>query len=388
MFLKEALPLFVVALAQQVAELLQGFLLLLVQIFRGLDIDGDVLVAPAPAVQRGDALAPQAEHAAGLGALGDVVLHLAVDGGDLQRAAQHRLGVGDGGLAEYGGTLPAEDLVGLHHHGDQQVAAGAAVLTGVALSPQGDGLAVVDTGGDVDLDGPALADAALAVTVGAGLVDDPAGAAALGAGGGGGEHAHGRLPPGLDAAAAVAGGAHLRGSARGTAVALTGGALLAALHGELLLAAEGRLGKGDGDGGADALAPLGRVGVAPLLTAEAAAEKAAENVAQIAEVEACRAVAPSGTAGTCAIAGIHAREAELVVPGLLIGIGQHLVGLVDLLELLLGLLVAGVHVRVVLPRQLFICLFDLVLRRALADAENLIIITFVFCHRTSLHSKG
>ena len=92
--------------------------------------------------------------------------------------AQHRLAEGDGRLAEHVGALPAEQLVGPHHHGDQQVAGGAAVLAGVALAPQGDGLAVVDAGGDVDLDGLALAHRAGAAAVGTGLVDDLARAAA------------------------------------------------------------------------------------------------------------------------------------------------------------------------------------------------------------------
>ena len=247
----------------------------------------------------------------------------------------------------------------------------------MALSPQGDGLPVVDTGGDIDLNGTPFTDTALTVAVRTGLMDDLAGAAALGAGRCGGKHAHGRLPPHLHIAGAVTGGTHLRRGTRSAAVALTGGALLAALHGNLLLAAESRLGEADGHAGADALAPLGTI--APLLTAaEAAAEKAAEDIAQIAEVEARRAVAPSGAA--CAIAGVDAGKTKLVVPRLFLRIGQHLVGLVDLLELLLGLLVAGVHIRVVFAGQLFICFFDLVLRCALTDAKDFVIIAFFLCH--------
>ena len=122
---------------------------------------------------------------------------------------------------------------------------------------------------------------------------------------------------------------------------------------------------------------------APAAEAEAA-EHVAEYIAQIAEVEARRAVAPSGAACARPVAGVNAREAELVVPGLFLRVGQHLVGLVDLLELLLGLLVTGVHVRVVLSGQLFICFFDLVLAGALADAEDLIIISFFLCHGINL----
>jgi len=229
-----------------------------------------------------------------------------------------------------------------------------------------------------DLDGLALAHAPLPAAVGAGLVDDAAGAPALLAGAAAGEHAHGRPLLHLHLSAAVAVGAYLRCGARLTAAALAGGALLAALHGHVLFAAEGRLLERDGHAGADALAPLGRVGVPPLLAAESAAEEAAEDVAQIAEVEAARAAVCAACARP--VAGVNAREAELVVPRLLLRIAEHLVGLVDLLELLLGLLVAGVHVRVVLPRQLFVCFFDLVLRCALADAENLIIISLFLCH--------
>ena len=174
---EEGLPLLVVVLAHGLGELLQGLLLLPVEVAGGLDVDRDILVAPAPAVEGGDALALQAEGGAGLGALGDVVLHLAVDGGDLQLGAQHRLGEGDGSLAEDAGPLPAEELVGPDGDGDEKVARGAAVLPGVALTPDGDGLPVVDTGGDAGLDLALAADHAAAPAVLAGLLDDlaPAG---------------------------------------------------------------------------------------------------------------------------------------------------------------------------------------------------------------------
>ena len=83
--------------------------------------------------------------------------------------------------------------MGTDGDGDQQVAGGAAVDTSVALAPDGDGLAVVDARGDAGLDDLAAADGAAAVAVLAGLVDDLALAAALGAGGAGGEHAHGHV---------------------------------------------------------------------------------------------------------------------------------------------------------------------------------------------------
>ena len=177
-------------------------------------------------------------------------------------------------------------------------------------------------------------------------------------------------------------GADLRRGAGGAAVALAGGALLAAFNGHFLLAAKGRFRKGHRYAGADALAPLGRVGIAALPAAEAATEKAAEDVAQVAEVEPARAAVCAASAR--AVAGVYPGKAELVIPRLFLRIGQHLVGLVDLLELLLRLFVAGVHVRMVLARQFFVGFFDLILRCTFADAQHLIIITFFLCHEPYL----
>jgi len=64
--------------------------------------------------------------------------------------------------------------------------------------------------------------------------------------------------------------------------------------------------------------------------------------------------------------------AELVVELALFGAGEDLEGGAHLLELLLGGLVAGVHVRVVLARELPVRLLDLVLARAAGDAEQLV----------------
>ena len=250
----------------------------------------------------------------------------------------------------------------------------------MALATDGNGLAVVDAGGDAGLDGLAALNEAGAMAVLTGLVDDLALAAALGAGGGGGEDTHGGLPPHLDSAGAVAVRAHLRRGAGGAAVAVAGVTGLHPLHGDGLLTAEGRLFEADGHGQADALAPLGGVGVGAPSAAKTAAEEAAEDVAQVAEVEA----AVESTAATGAEVGIHTGVAKLVVPGLLVGIGQDLVGLVDLLEFLLGVFVAGVQVRMILPGHLFICFFDLILGRALGHAQDLIIISFLLCHNDLL----
>jgi hypothetical protein len=68
--------------------------------------------------------------------------------------------------------------------------------------------------------------------------------------------------------------------------------------------------------------------------------------------------------------------APAVVLLALLGIGQHRVGLADLLELGLGLLVAGVDVGMVLARELAVGGLDVLFGRGAADAEHRVVIAF------------
>ncbi len=366
---------------QRIAELPQGLLLLPVEAPGGLDVYGNELVAPSPAVDHGDALALEAEGGAGLGTLGQGVGHLAVNGGDLQLPAQHRLGEGDGRVAVDVGPVPPEKLVGLDGNDDLQVPGRSAVAPGVALSPEGNDLPVVDARRDGDLHGlplPGLSGAAAAL---AGGGDDLPLAAALGAGPGGGEDPHGGLAALLYGAGAAAARTGLRTGARGRAGALAGLALLHPLQGHLLLAPESRLLKGDGQSHAQAVPPLG-AGPGPGPAAEASPEEAAEDVPQVPEVKAP--VKPAAVAAVLSgVAGVHSGETELVVPGALAGVAEDLVGLVDLLEAPLGALVAGVHVRVVLLGQLPVSLFDFRVRGGLLNAQDLVVVSLVFGHSLS-----
>src|SRR5438876_416544 len=67
------------------------------------------------------------------------------------------------------------------------------------------------------------------------------------------------------------------------------------------------------------------------------------------------------------------RAAEAVVVRALVRIGEHAVRLVDLLEALLGLLVAGVLVGMELHRELPVGLLQLGTAGALPDAEHLVV---------------
>src|SRR5216683_3154999 len=104
-----------------------------------------------------------------------------------------------------------------------------------------------------------------------------------------------------------------------------------------------------------------------------------EDVAQVAQVLEADppAAGPSPTGATGATEPAEARTEHLPkVVVLLAGLGvaQHVVGVGDLLELLLGRRVAGVGVRVVLLRQLAVGLLDVGLGRALLDAEGGVVV--------------
>ncbi len=111
------------ALADGAVELTQQILLGGSQLGGGLHHHVEVMVAPELGViHLGDALAAQDEFPAGLGALGDGVGHLAVQGGHFDLRAQGRLGKGDGDLAVYVKVPPPEELVGPDMDLGQQVA--------------------------------------------------------------------------------------------------------------------------------------------------------------------------------------------------------------------------------------------------------------------------
>ena len=176
----------------------------------------------------------------------------------------------------------------------------------------------------------------------------------------------------------------------GAAGALTLLALLDALDGYVLFAAEGCLLKGQLKHFPQVGALHGGAGV--VAAAETAAATAAEATAKdrgedVAEVEAAEAAAKSAA---CPEVGVHAREAELVVLGLLVRVGEDFIGLVGLLELVGGLLVPGVHIRVVFFRQLPVGFLDLVRRRALVHAQDLVIVSLILvCHKfTFLRSRA
>jgi hypothetical protein len=120
-----------------------------------------------------------------------------------------------------------------------------------------------------------------------------------------------------------------------------------------------------------------------LATAAAPRPLAAEDVAEdVAEGLGKAAEALGACAAAGAHVGVHAGVAVLVIGGALLRVGQHLVGLLGLLELLLRLLgpVTLVAVRVMLHGQLAVGLLDVLLGRVLGDAEDFVVIALRGSH--------
>src|SRR5690606_21815102 len=150
-----------------------------------------------------------------------------------------------------------------------------------------------------------------------------------------------------------------------------------AVHGERLLFGA--------CGGAQVHAQLGVVVVpAEARAAAALAEHGAEDVLEVLfrpgalPAEGIAALA-SGKAAACRglfalrrldLVGVLPLVAVPVVLPAAFGVAQHLVGLVDLLELALGLLVVGVEVGMVLARQPTVGLLDLVARGLAVHAQQ------------------
>src|ERR1035438_4645320 len=74
-------------------------------------------------------------------------------------------------------------------------------------------------------------------------------------------------------------------------------------------------------------------------------------------------------------------KAELVVHGTLLGVREHIVGFLDVLEAILGRLIARVEVGVVLPGELPISFADLLGAGLAGYAERFVVVVLGSRHR-------
>ena len=114
--------------------------------------------------------------------------------------------------------------------------------------------------------------------------------------------------------------------------------------------------------------------------AETAAKDITEDVAQIDSISAKAAEAARTAAVLGCITGINTGKAVLIVQLALFRVRKHLVGFIDFLELFLGILIAGVIVRVVLHGQLAVSLFDLRIGGRFGYSQHFVVIALFLCH--------
>ena len=107
----------------------------------------------------------------------------------------------------------------------------------------------------------------------------------------------------------------------------------------------------------------------------ATAEEVAEAAEDILHAHAAAESSSTAASGTATDTGVT----ELIVALALVGVAQHVIGLGQLLELLLGLLIPRVLIWVVLDGELAIGLLQLIGRSTLAHPEYLVVISLC-CH--------
>src|SRR5450755_2208187 len=247
----------------------------------------------------------------------------------------------------------------------------------MAAAGDPDSLAVGDPGGHVHRDLGPLDLAAAALAGPARLGGHATVAVADVARGGAHDLPEGGPRDGPELAGAAAPLAGLDRGARLGAVAVTVLAARDHLIGDLDARAGGRLGKVDR--GVDRhVASLDRAGGRRAAAAErAAAEEGLEDVRHRAEGLEVRRVAT----------GAQALVAVAVVGRAAFGVGEHLIGLGRLLELLLGARVVAVDVGMQLPRQPPEGLLDLAVVGGPGDAEDVVVVTWHGrAHRSSYTS--
>ena len=360
-------------------ELAQQLLLALGEAHRRLHYHVAHQVAVHMAAHVLDALAAQAEDLAALCFGGDLQARHAFQRRDLDLAAERRGGDADRHLAVQVVVVALEYRVLADVDLDVEVARWAAIDTRFAVAGVAQAHALVDAGGDLHLQRLLLLHPAGAAAVAAGVGDDLAAAVALRAGLLDREEAllHAHL------AVAVAGRAGLGLGAGLGAAAVAGAAFLDGGD------ADGLLGAARGFFQRD-LEVVAQVGAAIDVRASAAtAARAAKQVAEDVAEGVGKAALEALRAGACAHRRVDAGVAVAVVGGLLLRVGEHLVGLLGLLEFLFRVLAVRIAVRVVLHGQLAVGLLDLVVASVAIDAEDFVVIPFGHDASLSLvSSKG
>src|SRR6185312_13650446 len=337
---------------------------------RRLDADLSVHVAARGAAQHRHAFAAQAELMAGLCAGRDRHLGArAIDRRHFDRAAERRCRHRDRHAAMNVRAVALEERMRPDGKEDVEIAIAAAAQTRFAFAGETDTRAVLDTGRNGDVEHLLLARAALAAARTAWLVDHLAGAMTGRAGALHGEEALLRA----DAAGAAAGRAIDRLRSCFRAAAVTGITRRERRHADLRLASFESFLERDLEIVAEIAAAIIRA------AATAAAHHRAEHLLEDVGEAAGAAEAEIAAAAT---ALFESGMAEAVVSGALLIVLQDVIGLVNILEAVLGLFVARIAVGMILHGELTERLLDVVARGITPHAEQLIEV--LFRHRNYL----
>ena len=124
---------------------------------RNFNVHTHILIAAATTVDILDALAAQTEDGAGLCALRNRIFNLSVNGRYLQGIAQCSLREGNRDFADDVVAIARENRVRTNADGNNDIAAWTAIGTSIALTAQLNGLTVIDTRWNFDLQGSAIA---------------------------------------------------------------------------------------------------------------------------------------------------------------------------------------------------------------------------------------
>ncbi len=336
------------------------------------------MIAASAAAQVRHTLSAQVEDLARLRARGNLQLLVAVEGRHIHIRAEGGLGHVDVEVEQDVVLAALEELMRLDVQHEEQAAAWAAIDAGSALPCQADLRTHVHARGNLHLllDGLTLQPRAAA-----GVTRRRDGLTTPITGGTGGRLHH-LAEEGLTdlahLALSVTGGAFDGTGARFRARAVTGRAGFLTLELDLLLDAEDGLLERQRDLHLQVASAPWTVARAPS-AARGKAELSKQFLEDIAKVGG---VIVEATAAHVAEAFL----AEAVVACTFVLIGQHAVGLVDLLELLLGVRLF-VHIGMILTRQFTERRFDLVVRCALAHTQDFVIIAIAHNFPMSLRGR-
>ena len=276
----KALSLVVLCRFNGITKLTKQILLLFGKVFGDFHVYLNILITPCTtSVKLWNALVLKTEHRACLSSLGDVVLNISVNGGNLNLGTECRFNKGNGEVTHNVIALTGKQLVLFNTGNNQQISCRSAVFARIALTAYRNNLLVVDTCRDFHLDLTAFTDTAIATTSLAGIGNNLTRTRTSAAWSCTLEVSERSPLNGCNLTCSVTYITGRRCTAAFRTAAAAGIAALGTVYVKLNLAAKASLLKGEVNRIFKVTAALGSIGVASCLTAaKAATEKAAEYI--------------------------------------------------------------------------------------------------------------